>query len=283
MSKNIDKKITDENIQNCNINIFGDWINNKLKCNTEPISYILIDNFLNNDTYNLISKDYPDKPYKTWWKYENPLEVKYANDNISEYPENTQNLFYALSHHKIITKFQNIFNIPNLEYDPYCHGGGLHMMPKHGRLNIHLDYEIHPITNKKRRLNIVLYMNDEWNESWNGDTQLWDKTMSKCMVKSFPKGNRALIFVTNDNSWHGIPDKIICPKNVFRKTIAFYYVSENIINDKKLEYRTKASFVKRPSDNYDERLEKLFNIRPNRRIEQEDLDNIWPEWNKIKY
>ena len=281
MSKNIDKKITNENIQNCNLNIFGDWINNKLKCNTQPISYILIDNFLNDTTYKIISKEYPDKPDKTWWKYENPLEVKYANDNISEYPENTQNLFYALSHHKIITKLENIFNIPNLEYDPYCHGGGLHMMPKYGRLNMHLDYEIHPITNKKRRLNIILYMNDEWNESWNGDTQLWDKAMSKCMVKSFPKGNRALIFVTNDNSWHGIPDKIICPEDVFRKTIAFYYVSEN--DNKKLEYRRKASFVKRPNDNYDERLEKLFNIRPNRRIEQEDLDNIWPEWNKIKY
>jgi hypothetical protein len=52
-----------------------------------------------------------------------------------------QNIFYALSHDKIINKLKNIFNIPNLEYDPYCHGGGLHMHPKYGRLNIHLDYE----------------------------------------------------------------------------------------------------------------------------------------------
>ena len=124
-------------------------------------------------------------------------------------------------------------------------------------------------------------MNDEWDKSWNGDTQLWNNNISECMVKSYPKGNRALIFVTNDDSWHGIPDKIMCPENIFRKTIAFYYVSEN--TDEKLRCRSKAVFTKRPDDKYDERLEKLFEIRSNRRIENKDLEEIWPEWDMIKY
>ena len=275
------EKITNQNIKDCNIDIFGNWINNELKCDTNPIPYILIDNFLKDDMYQSINKEYPNKLDESWWKYENPLEVKYANDKIHEYSKNTQNLFYALSHQEFINKIGNIFNIHNLEYDPHCHGGGLHMMPKYGRLNMHLDYEIHPITNKKRRLNIILYMNDEWDKSWNGDTQLWDETMSKCMVKSYPKRNKALIFVTNDDSWHGIPNKIMCPENIFRKTIAFYYVSKK--NDEKSKCRSKAVFTKRPDDKYDERLEKLFEIRSNRRIENKDLKEIWPEWNMIEY
>jgi hypothetical protein len=144
------EKITNENIKNCNINIFGNWINNNLKYNINPIPYILIDNFLKDDTYELINKEYPDKLDKSWWKYENPLEVKYANDKINEYPNNTKNLFYALSHQEFINKIGNIFNIHNLEYDPYCHGGGLHMMPRYGRLNMHLDYENHLVRPSKR-------------------------------------------------------------------------------------------------------------------------------------
>ena len=48
--------------------------------------------------------------------------------------------------------------LSNLEYDKYLHGAGLHKHPKYGRLNIHLDYEKHPISGKERRLNIILFI-----------------------------------------------------------------------------------------------------------------------------
>jgi hypothetical protein len=44
-------------------------------------------------------------------------------------------------------------------------------------------------------------------------------------------------------------------------------------------YRTKAAFIKRPQDPEDEKIEKLYKIRPYRLIEQKDMDEIWPEWN----
>ena len=43
-------------------------------------------------------------------------------------------------------------------------------------------------------------------------------------------------------------------------------------------YRTKATFVKRPQDDEDERMNELYKIRPYRRIEKEDMDKIWPDW-----
>lgn len=269
-------KITKMDINNCNNNIYGHWINETIKPKLNPFPYTIIDNFLNNDTYNKINKEFANKPDDTWWKYNNPLEVKYAKDDIYNFGTNTKNLFYSLSSDKIINKMKEIFNIPDLEYDPYCHGGGLHMHPRNGRLNMHLDYEIHPYSKKKRRLNIILYMNEEWNKEWNGDTQLWNNDMSKCIIKSLPSKNKALIFVTTDFSWHGIPEKILCPNNIHRKTVAFYYVSDN--DEEKKTYRDKAVFIKRPEDKYDERLDKLFKIRAHRRISNEDMKEIWPEW-----
>ena len=284
------------NLNNKNINlhnIFGDWIDNTehLKeqfLNTKPFSYIIIDNFLNSEYVELIYKNYPTN-YDNWYKYYNPLEFKYAYDNINNMAEPITNLFYILSTNNIINKFSNISNITNLEYDPYLHGAGLHVHPRYGRLNMHLDYEKHPILNKERRLNIILFLNKTWKEEWNGDNQFWDSSMQNCIVKTYPKFNRALIFNTNEISWHGLPDKILCPENIYRKTFAYYYISplsskkmNYKFGDNGLGYRTKAAFIKRPTDSYSLKMQQLYDIRPNRRIKKKDMDYIWPDWTPEK-
>lgn len=283
-------KIKINNIENCNNNIFGDWINDnniKNKYSYNPFGHIIIENFLNKDYIENVYNNFPTNiNNNNWHKYNNPLEVKYANDNICQLPDNIKNIFYSLSSEKIINKLKEITNINNLEYDPYCHGGGLHLHPVNGRLNMHLDYEKHPISNKQRRLNIILYLSKDWDNDWNGATELWDKDLTKCIIKSEVKFNSALIFETSNTSWHGLPDKIKCPDNTFRKSLAFYYVSdlENKSSNNKYGannngFRTKAAYNKRPHDKYDERLEKLFAIRKERRITDEDMKNIWPDWN----
>jgi hypothetical protein len=151
---------------------------------------------------------------------------------------------------------------------------------------MHLDYEKHPILeNKQRRLNIILFLNKEWKKEWNGDNQLYSKDMKECKVRTYPKFNRAIIFQTNEISWHGLPEKIMCPENIYRKSIAYYYISP-LINNNNLDkygnngsgYRLKAAFIKRPQDKYCEKIDKLYKIRPFRRITEEDLKNIYPEW-----
>lgn len=270
--------------------MFGEWIYKTHTTVDIPFKHILIENFLNDDIYKRIHDDFAfdsnnlnetNKLKNSWYKYENPLEVKYTNNHIDTYPESIKDLFNELSKDIIINKCREIFDINDLQYDPHFHGAGLHVMPRYGRLNIHLDYEKHPVLNKQRRLNLILYINDEWDETWNGATELWD---NECIIKSYPKKNSALLFVTNDNSWHGVPEIILCPENVYRKTIAFYYLSELSASPdyekigNKNGYREKAVFIKKPTDTYDERLEKLYKIRPYRSITKKDMEEIYPDW-----
>jgi hypothetical protein len=286
----LDKKYLEE-MNSIDISHYlGDWINDpdtdflmKFQ-NAEPFEHIIIPNFLNNNYANNISDNFPNN-YETWHKYCNPLEVKYSFDNINELHEDLKNYFYLLSTDKMVQKMAKITNIPNLTYDDYLHGAGLHSHTRNGKLNMHLDYEKHPISGLQRRLNIILYMNKEWNPEWNGATELWNENMTKCITKSDVKFNTAIIFKTNEISWHGVPDKILCPENVYRKTLAYYYMSplENKENKYKIGndgsgYRTKATFVKRPNDPFDEGLQKLFDIRSIRRIEDDDMAKIYPEW-----
>jgi hypothetical protein len=143
---------------------------------------------------------------------------------------------------------------------------------------MHLDYEKHPFLNKQRKLNIILYMSKDWKEEWNGETQLWDKEMQKCVVKSPVVFNTAIIFKTDETSWHGLPEPITCPDEILRKSIAYYYISpldskpdSSKVGNDGSGYRTKASFTKRPEDPVDELKEKLYKIRPFRLITAENL------------
>jgi Rps23 Pro-64 3,4-dihydroxylase Tpa1-like proline 4-hydroxylase len=284
-------KLNQEQINESNTNIFGDWLNDRSLVEkfltAKPFEHVVIDGFLEKGYAEQVYNSFPtDIDAKHWWKYCNPLEVKYANDNLEIMPNIIRNIFYALSSTKIIQKMCEISNIPNLEYDEYLHGAGLHIMPRYGRLNMHLDYEKHPITNKERRLNIILYLSKDWKEEWNGETQLWNKDMTECVTKSPIAFNRAIIFKTNDVSWHGLPEIITCPEGTYRKSLAYYYVSPLVSKSSTDKvganddgYRTKATYVKRPQDEFDPRMEKLFRIRSQRRITSEDMNEIWSDWN----
>lgn len=272
-------------INNADLSIFGEWINDKnLNIINEPFDHIIIDNFLNLNSFNKIYDEIPELN-EDYYEYYNPIEIKYTHNKIDKLNTNIKNLFNALSNPKIIQIFSKLFNINDLEYDSILHGAGIHLQPINGRLNMHLDYEKHPILiNKQRCLNIIIYMNKYWDNKWCGDTQLWDKDMKNCIVKSFPVKNRVLIFKTSEISWHGVPDKIKCPNNIFRKTLAYYYISSitnksdiNKMGANENGYREKAVFIKRPNDNYDEKIEKLYKIRPYRRITKEDLIELYGE------
>jgi len=275
-----------ENLKNKSM-YFGSWINDTdkiKKLNTDfleakPYEHIIISDFLNTEYANLIYENFPTNiKDNEWYEYNNPIEFKFTNDKVSSMPRCIKKLFNLLSCKEIIDKFSKLSGIENIEYDPYLHGAGLHVYPKGGKLDIHLDYEKHPYLEKERRLNIILYMNKEWKEEWNGQTELWDKDMTKCIVKSKILFNTAIIFKTNETSWHGLPEEINCPEDEFRKSIAYYYVSpleskpnDTIFGNDGSGYRTKATFTKRPNDEHDELKEKLYKIRPLRLIVNEDL------------
>ncbi len=284
-SKKIDKNyLNDINIIDNEyiLKKFGNWTRNidELKTsfiNGEPFEHVVIDNFLSDDYAEKIHNLFPTN-YENWYKYINPLEVKFAYDNINSLNENLKNYFYYLSSNHIINLIKEITNINNIELDEYLHGAGLHSHPKHGRLNVHLDYEKHPISGKERRINIIYFSTKNWDPLWNGANELWDKNVTKCVKKTDVVFNRAIIFKTNEISWHGLHEKINCPDNIFRKSLAYYYVSELDTKKPETEYRKKAQFVKVQNDKYSEKMEQLYKIRGDRLITNDDLKEIMPEW-----
>ena len=100
-----------------------------------------------------------------------------------------------------------------------------------GSLAVHLDYATHPKLNLLRKLNLIVYLEKDYNPDWGGSLEFWshDSKTNKPKEKITqiePIFNRAVLFDTSQNSWHGFPIPINCPDGKMRKSIAVYYLTD---------------------------------------------------------
>ena len=72
-------------------------------------------------------------------------------------------------------------------------------------------------------MNVIVYLNRDWKDAWGGAIELWDKRMTRCIERVPPLFNHAVIFNTDETSYHGFPDPLTCPPGVTRKSVALYY------------------------------------------------------------
>ena len=64
-----------------------------------------------------------------------------------------------------IEKIKSITGITDLYPDYGLHGGGWHMHGTGGNLNVHKDYSVHPKLGLRRKLNLIVYLSEDWNQS----------------------------------------------------------------------------------------------------------------------
>ncbi|PLW90024.1 MAG: hypothetical protein C0154_08745 [Mucilaginibacter sp.] len=109
--------------------------------------------------------------------------------------------------------------------DPYFDGGGYHEIKPGGFLKVHADFNKNNYTQLDRRINVLVYLNKDWQESYGGHFELWNEDMTKASKKILPLFNRMAIFSTTSTSYHGHPDPLTCPADRSRKSFALYYYS----------------------------------------------------------
>jgi hypothetical protein len=260
-------------------NIFGDWTNhteefNRIFTTNVPYEHVEIPNFFNEEFANRLIELFPTLEHPRWYQYNNPIEKKYSLNHFNDLPE-FRGVFDILQSNGFIEKMKEITSIANLEKDSFLHGAGLHYHPRGGKLDMHLDYSIHPITKKERRVNLIIYLNREWREEWNGSLELWDNEYTNCVKKIMPRWNTAVLFRTSDISYHGMPRPFQCPADNGRKSLAIYYVSDPRPNG---TIRYKAEFYPLPGQPVNEQLQELYEIRKVRNLSKVEIDRVYPNW-----
>lgn len=189
-----------------------------------PVPHILLQDFLDGDLGLAIAREFPEPNTEAWTQYKHHNENKQGMAKRELFPPLLGQLVDELNTPDFLTWLSVLTGIPNLLADLSLEGGGLHQSARGGFLNVHTDFSHHHYHKMwRRRVNLILYLNPDWDPEWGGAIELWETSMQRCAAKYPPLLNHALIFTTDDRSLHGFPEPLKCPLSVSRKSLALYY------------------------------------------------------------
>lgn len=193
----------------------------------DPFPHIYFDNFFDPNILKDILGEFPELGgKKDDIQFNNPNENKHAAEGEYRFGELTRSFMHFMNSQPFLEFLQELTGIDEtLISDPYFKSGGYHQIKPGGFLKVHVDFHKHLHTHLDRRVNVLVYLNEDWKEEYGGHFELWEKDMSECKVKLLPVFNRMAIFTTTDYSWHGHPTPLSCPEDRSRKSLALYYYS----------------------------------------------------------
>jgi hypothetical protein len=191
--------------------------------NADPFPSIYFDNFFNPEFLHAVLEEFPDLSKKPELKFNDANQVKLASKGEYRFGPQTKDFMHFLNSQPFLEFLTLLTGIQNLIPDPYFDGGGCHQILPGGMLKIHADFNKHPKTHLDRRINVLVYLNENWDESYGGHFELWDKEMKEAKAKILPLFNRMAIFSTTSTSYHGHPNPLTCPPDRSRRSLALYY------------------------------------------------------------
>lgn len=189
----------------------------------QPFPNVVLDNFLPSGWLEPLIAEFPKPRTGNWQSFDNAQEKKLASSLETEMGGVTRAVLTQLNSAAFLGFLEALTGIDGLIPDPYLVGGGLHQIERGGFLKVHADFNWHQKLRLDRRLNLIVYLNRDWRESYGGDLQLWDAAVTHCVKNIYPVLNRAVLFSTLDTGYHGHPEPLTCPEGETRKSLALYY------------------------------------------------------------
>src|SRR5437588_2309506 len=204
--------------------------------NAVPFPHLVIDDFFKRDFLDSIHREFPVKNegYDRFCIEDGgQIGTNYANGEPKSFPPAFKQLDALVQSEAFREYVSAITGIEKLEYDPDYFGGGIRESRVGTFLPPHLDFNYHPTTRSHRRMNLLFYLNPEWQEDWGGNLQVHrdPNIFSDSLIHSYmPLDNRCLLFETSEISWHGF-DRLRLPEGKSRRAFTIYYYTKHRPNE----------------------------------------------------
>lgn len=194
-----------------------------------PFPHAVIDCLFQDGLIQRLLYEFPLRFDPIWQNYDEDVQVKQRtrwHDERDIEPD-TLEVVRTLNSGRFLRALSRLTGIPHLIADPYLTGGGLCAVHPGGYLDIHCDGNWHDEMRLKRRLNVILYLNYGWRS--NGELTLYDRQLNP--VKEIPPfANRLVVFTTDETSFHGHPEPLVCAAGESRKSLILYYYSADPVD-----------------------------------------------------
>jgi len=187
-----------------------------------PFPHVVFDGLIPPELLERVVAEVPEPGDERWFSHKSGrAHRKQAISNDWELGEQTRHLLGQFNSSVFLDFLERLSGTSGLIADPHHEGGGLQQIGSGGFLKIHTDVPFHRTWKIDRQLNVLLYLNENWDESWGGDFEMWRDDMGSPDSVS-PLFNRMVIFAT-PNAKHGHPDPLGCPEGTFRRALVLHY------------------------------------------------------------
>ncbi len=199
----------------------------------DPYKHVAIDGFFEPDFAEALLRDFPAfNPALTKNEIYEGVWGKAVNTSIREISPAYEELYAMIGSEEFLSVMTEMTGIPDLVLDPSLFGGGTHENLHGQSLDAHVDFNYDKTRKLHRRLNLIVYLNKDWWPEWGGSLEVHSnpRRPKENRIKSYPcTFNRAIVFETNEHSWHGFPEVNLpeSERHRSRKSISIYLYTKD--------------------------------------------------------
>ena len=135
-----------------------------------PFAHVIIDNFLTPEAAKILNDAFPNPNRDKVNKSRDYVfaKNKFEKSGFRNISEDTERLYQELMGERLQKVIAYITGKETF-VDPTFYGGGMHISGEGSFLDMHVDFNMHPIEKTwHRHLNLLLYMNEGWQDDWGG-------------------------------------------------------------------------------------------------------------------
>lgn len=197
----------------------------------QPFRHVVIENFLDHGFAQRLLDEFPAFEQGNNVGDDGRPGAKSTVERMAALGPGYCALDAAIQSREFLEYIAAITGVDDLLYDPFYLGGGTHENREGQLLQAHIDFNYHPSERWHRRLNLIVYLNHDWNEAWGGNLELWRDPYADAspVARIAPAFNRCVIFETSEHSWHGFDTIVLPPEQAqrSRKSVALYFYTRD--------------------------------------------------------